>query len=116
MQDIAGEEPNVNSRNALANKKFTLTVKVDPDGRTVRLEGRAAWMMAVLVKAGKRGVTTIELPAGIRVSHAVYLLRREGFIISMQREAHGGEFSGVHGRFKIETPCSIVEDASAVAA
>ncbi|TIP87087.1 MAG: hypothetical protein E5X58_31135 [Mesorhizobium sp.] len=78
----------------------------------MRLEGRAAWMIRVLIKAGKRGVTTIELPAGVRVSHSVYLLRKAGFIISMQREAHGGEFSGVHGRFRIETPCSIVEDAA----
>ncbi|PAQ09602.1 hypothetical protein CIT26_13520 [Mesorhizobium temperatum] len=93
-----------------------MTVRIEPDGRTKRLHGRAAWMMRELVKAGKRGVTTIELPAGVRVSHAVYLLRREGFIISMQREAHGGEFAGVHGRFRIETPCTIVNDGSAVAA
>jgi hypothetical protein len=116
MHDIAGDSRRVNTNSVNGSKKFTLTVKIEPDGRTVQLQGRAAWMMRELIKAGKCGVTTIDLPAGVRVSHAVYLLRREGFIISMQREAHGGEFAGVHGRFKIETPCVIVEDAAELAA
>ncbi|MER8745903.1 hypothetical protein NKJ71_16480 [Mesorhizobium sp. M0050] len=115
MHDLAGAAGRVNSHSATANKKISVKVKVEPDGRTVQLEGRAAWMMLELIKAGPRGVTTIELPAGIRVSHAVYLLRREGFIISMQREAHGGEFAGVHGRFRIETPCIILEDTAVAA-
>ncbi|MER8464196.1 hypothetical protein [Mesorhizobium sp. M1396] len=112
MQDIAGAGAGVNSQNVRAPKKSTVTVRIEPDGRTKRLAGRAAWMARVLIKAGTRGVTTVELPAGVRVSHAVYLLRREGFVISMQREAHSGEFSGVHGRFRIETPCTILEEAT----
>lgn len=114
MHDIAGHAAPAKSNPTSAPKKSTVTVRIEPDGRTKRLAGRAAWMARVLIKAGARGVTTVELPAGIRVSHAVYLLRREGFVISMQREAHGGEFSGVHGRFRIETPCSILEDATSL--
>lgn len=115
MQDIAGDTSRVKTDSSTASKKFAITVRVEPDGHTTKLEGRAAWMMRELVRAGTHGVTTLDLPAGVRVSHAVYLLRRAGFIISMQREAHAGEFAGVHGRFKIETDVTIIDDMAAAA-
>ncbi|TPJ38206.1 hypothetical protein FJ437_30810 [Mesorhizobium sp. B2-6-6] len=82
----------------------------------MRLDGRAGWMLTKLVEAGKRGVTTLELPAGIRVAHAVYLLRRDGFIVSSENETHGGDFPGRHSRYRIETPLSIVDAAVQVSA
>ncbi|MDG4908441.1 hypothetical protein P9228_18615 [Mesorhizobium sp. WSM4898] len=91
-------------------KKFSIVVKVEPDGQPVRLDGRAAWMMKKLVEAGKRGITTLDLPPGVRVSHCVYLLRRAGFIISSPRESHGGPFPGTHSRYCLATPISILED------
>lgn len=115
MDGIAGDTPQAKSNPVTSPKKFTVVVRIEPDGGPKRLDGRAGWMIRELIKAGTRGVTTVELPAGIRVSHAVYLLRREGFVISMQREAHGGEFAGVHGRFRIETPCTILDDLAVAA-
>lgn len=91
-------------------KKFSIVVKVEPDGLPKRLHGRAAWLMQKLIDAGKAGVTTIDLPAGIRVAHAVYLLRREGFVITTEHESHGGLFAGVHGRYRAEGDITILED------
>ncbi|RUZ75627.1 hypothetical protein EN943_20115 [Mesorhizobium sp. M7A.F.Ca.US.006.01.1.1] len=88
---------------------------MEPDGRTVTLDGRAAWMMRELVKVGKRGVTTLELPTGVRVSHYILLLRKAGFTISSPREAHGGPFPSTHSRYKLETSVTILEDLSAAA-
>lgn len=48
MQHIAGAKAHVNSHSASANKKFTLTVKVEPDGEIFHLEGRPAWAMTAL--------------------------------------------------------------------
>lgn len=95
--------------------KYSLLVKVEPDGAVKRLDGRAAWMMEKLIKAGAAGITSLELPTGVRVAHAVYLLRRDGFVISTKRESHGGPFSGVHGRYKLESPTSIIEPAERAA-
>ncbi|MDX8438332.1 winged helix domain-containing protein [Mesorhizobium australafricanum] len=96
-------------------KKFTIVVKVEPDGQPVRLDGRSAWMMKKLVEAGKRGVSTIDLPAGVRVAHYIFLLRRAGFVISTEHASHGGLFSGVHAVYRIESPISILEDIAAAA-
>ncbi|TIM38380.1 MAG: hypothetical protein E5Y56_29900 [Mesorhizobium sp.] len=88
---------------------------MEPDGRILKLDGRAAWMMRVLVKAGRRGVTTLELPAGVRVSHCVLLLRRAGFTISSPRESHEGPFPGTHSRYRLETEVTILEDMAVAA-
>ncbi|RWK53542.1 MAG: hypothetical protein EOR48_22245 [Mesorhizobium sp.] len=87
-----------------------MTVRIEPDGRTKRLDGRAAWMMTKLVEAGKRGVSPLDLPTGVRVAHYIFLLRREGFIISTEHESHGGPFPSTHARYRIETPVTILAD------
>ncbi|RWF79003.1 MAG: hypothetical protein EOS26_03280 [Mesorhizobium sp.] len=96
-------------------KNYTIVVKVEPDGLPIRLHGRAAWMMRKLVEAGKRGVTPLDLPTGVRAAHFVYLLRRDGFIISTEHEAHGGPFAGVHGRYRAEGDITILEDMAVAA-
>ncbi|MER8368024.1 hypothetical protein [Mesorhizobium sp. M1378] len=96
MQDIAGDFPQAKSIPALAPKKSTVTVRIEPDGRTKRLDGRAAWKMRKLVAAGKRGVSTIELPAGVRAVHYIFPLRRDGFVISTEHASHGGPPAGMH--------------------
>lgn len=115
MNDIAGHLAQAKSNQVPPPKKSTVTVRIEPDGRIVKLDGRAGWLMRVLVNAGKRGVTTIDLPAGVRVSHAVYLLRRAGFIISSPRESHGGPFAGTHSRYTLQTEVTIVDDMAAAA-
>jgi hypothetical protein len=91
-------------------KKFSIVVKVEPDGQPVRLDGRPAWMMRKLVEAGKRGVSTIDLPAGVRVAHYVFCLRRSGFVISTEHVSHGGVFASTHAVYRIESPIVILED------
>ncbi|BCG88484.1 hypothetical protein MesoLj113c_45940 [Mesorhizobium sp. 113-3-9] len=115
MQPVAGAKASVNSHSKTANRKFAITVKIEPDGRTVKLDGRAAWMMKQLISAGKRGLTTLDLPAGIRVGHCIFLLRRAGFIISSPRESHGGPFPGTHSRYSLKTEVTMVGGAAEAA-
>lgn len=117
MNDISGEEPNVNSRNATANRKFSITVRTQAAGsspsQVLTFEGREAWALRELINAGERGCTPIDNPAP-RWSHYVWLLR-DTFEIETLHEGHGGPFSGTHGRYILRSPVSILED-SAVAA
>jgi hypothetical protein len=115
MEAIAGDFAQAKSIPVKAPTKSTVTVRIEPDGRTKRLDGRAAWMMRKLVDAGRRGVSPLDLPAGIRVAHYIFLIRREGFIVSTEHESHGGSFPGTHARYRLETPVTII-DPIAVAA
>lgn len=45
MDDIAGDFPQAKSIPASGPKKSTITVRIEPDGRTKCLDGRAAWMI-----------------------------------------------------------------------
>jgi hypothetical protein len=116
MHSISGDTPLAKSIPTTAAKKSTVTVRIEPDGRIVRLDGRAGWTLTKLVVAGKRGVTPLDLPTGVRVAHYIFLIRKEGFIVSTERERHGGPWAGQHARYRLETPVTIVDDGSAVAA
>lgn len=115
MTSISGDFAQAKSIPGSAPTKSTVTIRIEPDGRIVRLHGRAGRMMRKLVDAGKRGVTTLDLPTGVRVSHYVYLLRRDGFIVSAENESHGGEFPCRHSRYRIETPVTILADVATAA-
>lgn len=115
MNDIAGHIPQAQSIPVTPPKKSTVTVRIEPDGRTMRLDGRAAWMMRKLVEVGKRGVSPLDLPTGVRVAHYIFLLRREGFIVSTEHESHGGQFPGTHALYRLETEVTILEDMAAAA-
>jgi hypothetical protein len=81
------------------------------EGRTVRLDGRPAWMLQKLHEAGKSGLTTTELPASLRVSHYIFLLRtRHGIAIETEREGHDGPFSGNHARYRLRSPVRILAE------
>jgi winged helix domain-containing protein len=82
------------------------------DGRTLSFVGREAWCLRRLHNAGAKGLTTIDHPAP-RWSHYVFKLRRAGLIISTDFENHGGTFPGHHGRYRLETPVTIVEEVAA---
>ncbi|TIL45818.1 hypothetical protein [Mesorhizobium sp.] len=114
MQDIAGAKAHVNSHSASANKKSTLTVKVEPDGEIFHLEGRPAWAMQQLINAGPRGCTPITHP-GPRWSDYTFKLRKLGFVIETEYESHGGPFAGAHGIYRLHSRVSIVQDVAAAA-
>ena len=69
----------------------------------VALGGRNRWLLRKLILCGKLGVTTAELPAGIRVSALIHNLRREGIPIVSESEWHAGEFAGRHVRYVLDT-------------
>jgi hypothetical protein len=82
-----------------------------PDGSQQSFEGREAWTLRHLVNAGSAGVTTLSQPAP-RWSHYVYKLRKAGLVISTDYEPHKGDFPGNHGRYRLETPVTVVEGGS----
>jgi hypothetical protein len=88
----------------------SVTVQL-PGGQTKEFSGRSAWALKKLHSAGSAGLSTLELPAGIRWSHYVYLLRRDGVGITMKREKHAGDFPGSHGRYRLSAPVSIIAEA-----
>ena len=71
--------------------------------QTVALGGRNRWLMRKLILCGKLGVTTAELPAGVRVSALIHNLRREGISIVSEMERHTGEYAGNHCRYILDT-------------
>ena len=82
-------------------------------GGTATFRGRLAWSMRKLIAAGRGGITTVDLPAGLRWSAYVYKLRRAGVDVRMNREEHGGEFSGSHGRYFLGSPVVEIIEAEA---
>ncbi|HEV2898863.1 MAG TPA: hypothetical protein VGX71_13705 [Pseudaminobacter sp.] len=95
--------------NTNAQKKFTLTVRVLPDGKPIELDGRQAWAMLNLLRAGKSGCTPIDTP-GPRWSAYVLKLRRAGFSIETVHESHGGPFPGHHAKYFLRSEIVIVDD------
>ena len=57
-----------------------------------------SWALEELRRAGAQGCTPIDSPAP-RWSAYVFNLRTLGVDIETIHEAHGGEFSGTHGRY-----------------
>ena len=84
------------------------SVTVRDQDRVLHFEGREAWALQHLLRAGARGVTPLERPAP-RWSHYVHQLRQEGLDIETVREPHGGTHSGHHGRYVLHTPLLIME-------
>lgn len=78
----------------------TYTVQDDPENpREIRLMGRDRWALEMLMLAGKRGITAIEMN-GPRLHAYVFDLRHEhGLNIVREDEPHDGDFPGRHGRY-----------------
>jgi hypothetical protein len=74
----------------------------------LRFEGRDAWALHQLIRAGASGCTPIDNPAP-RWSHYVFKLRRGGLDIETVNEAHGGPFAGQHARYVLRSPVTILE-------
>jgi len=77
---------------------------VAPDGGvpfTIEAPGRMSWALSVLKLAGPVGVTTAELPPGLRWSAYVHKLRRLGVRIVTDREPNKGPLGGHHARYRL---------------
>lgn len=88
-----------------------ITIRL-PDGRRQTFEGRECWTLRHLINAGPAGITTLDQPAP-RWSHYVFKLRKAGLVISTNRESHSGPYPGSHGRYRLETPVTIVSEDAA---
>jgi hypothetical protein len=80
-----------------------------PCGRVASFIGREAWCLRRLIEAGPKGLTTIDHPAP-RWSHYVFKLRKAGLAISTDVELHRGSYPGHHGRYRLETPLTVVSN------
>jgi hypothetical protein len=96
-----------------AAPKFTLRAVIGEGeaARAVEIDGRPAWLLGKLVEAGERGITAAELPAGLRLSHFAWRLRRHyGLSIETVQEPNTGSFGGSHGRYRLVSPVQILAD------
>src|SRR2546423_8932370 len=90
-----------------------LTAKVQLDGgETIVMRGRDAWALLELKVANDNGCTPIDHP-GARWSGYVHKLRKAGIVIETIREAHGGPFSGQHGRYLLRSLVTILKERRA---
>jgi len=80
-------------------------------GRTITVRGpRFIWALKQLMEVGAKGLTGADLPPGTAWNRYVHELRRLGFNIECIHERHGGEFPGTHGRFRLRSLCTILND------
>ena len=73
----------------------------------ITLLGRAAWALKQLITAGGIGCTPTTHP-GPRWSHYVHVLRKAGLSIETIPERHGGQFPGVHARYVLRSPVTVL--------
>lgn len=90
-------------------KRLSVRFGVEPDGPPLRVNGRNAWALLELHKAGERGCTPITTP-GPRWSGYVFNLRCMGLAIETIHESHGGPFTGSHARYVLRSRISILEE------
>ena len=70
--------------------------------RPLTLTKRAAWVLGELLAAGPEGISKISY-AGVNIGDAILKCRKAGVRIETQHEPHGGEFSGHHGRYVLQS-------------
>lgn len=86
---------------------FSLTV-ARADGSEISLSGRPAWMLHRLMRS-PGGITTAELPPGVRVSHFVWKLRTAyGVGVVTETQAHCGDFPGWHAVYRLSEPLRLI--------
>ena len=86
--------------------KIKVKIETSDTPIMLHLQGRLAWTMLELVKAGDKGITPLHNPAP-RVSHYVMTLRRKGVAIDTEMQTHGGAFPGEHGVYRLKSVVTI---------
>lgn len=95
--------------------KYSILIRVEPDGSPLRVEGRPAWALEQLIKAGRRGCTPITHPGPRWADYVFKLKRNYGFVIETVHEGHGGNFPGHHARYVLHTKMTLLEESRAAA-
>jgi hypothetical protein len=100
------------SRQKTPGRKPTVKVGLLDDAdnvtSTLAFDGRAAWALDQLVRAGERGCTPID-NAAPRWSHYVWLIRRAGIVVETINEPHGGPYAGHHARYQLRSRLAVLE-------
>lgn len=89
------------------------TIQTAGGERLVYVEGRNAWALRELHRAGERGVTPMDNPAP-RWSAYVYNLRQMGIDVETIHEGHSGPFPGTHARYVLRETVTIRDAHCAV--
>ena len=94
------------------NDVVRLAVRIGDSPTTRTFRGRFAQTLDLLVRNGSDGLTSLESP-GVRLSHYVHVLRRDGVPIETQGERHSGSYAGRHGRYRLTAPVTVIERETA---
>ena len=78
------------------------------EGQTIRVVGRAAETLFLLIQKGSQGARAYDFAGGppFRLGAYVHDLRRMGLAIRTDREPHAG---GEHGVYVLESPVTVVQ-------
>lgn len=90
-----------------------MQLEIEQNGETTTVfltEGRVVWLVENLIRAGKRGITSLENPAP-RIAAYVHKAKRAGVPINKVTEPHDGLYSGHHARYFIGEGVRIVRGA-----
>lgn len=102
---------------ALARKGAGMIIstsfRVISEGRTIAVKGRVTWALRCLMKAGKRGCTSIDHPGPRWASYTHKLRSLHGLVIETVKERHDGEFPGWHARYVLHSEVEEVENGAA---
>lgn len=90
------------------NDVVRLAVRIGDSPTTRTFRGRFAQTLDLLVENGPAGLSSLESP-GVRLSHYVFRLRREGVPIETEDERHAGPYCGRHGRYRLTAPVVVIE-------
>ena len=88
--------------------EFRVTTE-DGDQR-LKVTGRSAWLLSLLVKAADEGLSARQLPAGLRLAGYVHNLRNAGVAIRTSYEANDGSYGGAHGVYRLESAVQPIEE------
>ena len=90
--------------------RYSISVRILPNGAPFTIVGRDAWALERLIDAGDVGCTPISQPAP-RWSHYIWKIRTKyGIAVETIDEAHGGRFAGTHARYIIRSEVAILRD------
>jgi hypothetical protein len=96
--------------------KLTLRFQILSTGSVHEVEGQFARTLIALHEAGDRGITALEMSSwALRLAHYVFMLRKAGLAIDMEREKHEGQAPGLHGRYFLRTGIHILSEMRSAA-
>jgi hypothetical protein len=92
-----------------------LVVRLAPDAPPITLNGRGAWAVYHLHKAGETGCTPITTP-GPRWSDYTFKAKKAGLQVETITETHRGTYAGHHARYVLRSVLEILQIETAEAA